>query len=359
MEEYRDTGWYDVTCTACGKFKRNGTDIKPKVWHGTIPTITVRLGTLRRSERRVNDLIARAWHHDYYDGCHIIPKDGNPMNTHIDNLEVVDETEFLKYRGAKIIEAKYPSIKDWSIYGVFKKTPVEGVDCTIDGVFRKNNRLLSLYHKSDILGRKSVLQIRVNVSGVRRTFTAARLVAQTWSPTEYSEDCVITYKDGNKHNIHSDNLILVNEKKYFHEKAVKWGEQRVVNFEKSFKRIEISAKETSIAYNYFKTGDLKELNDYVSNFLFNELYMYAAKQYNSRISVETMVSEAIGILYEYIVAYRPISLYTEFCKRLIRVYIKNGNFGLYERIPNQIVRDNFKQLNLESLCNKYREMEIK
>jgi hypothetical protein len=274
-------------------------------------------------------------------------------------LKVVDEQEFLEYRGKRMIEAKSPSIKDWSIYGIFKKTPVEGVDCTIDGVFRKNNRLLTLHNKSDILGRKTVLQIRVKEDGVKRAFSAARLVAQTWSPTEYSDDCIITYKDGDKHNIHSDNLILVNEKKYFHEKGVKMGEKRAVNFEQSFKRIEISAKETSIAYNYFKTGDLKELNEYVSNILFKELYMYAAKQYNSRISVETMVSEAIGILYEYVVAYRPISLYTEFCKRLIRVYIRNGNFGLYERIPNQIVRDNFKQLNLECLCKKYRELKIK
>lgn len=254
---------------------------------------------------------------------------------------------------------KSSSTKDWSKYGIFKRTPIEGVDCTIDGVFRKNNRLLTLHHKSDILGRKSVLQIRIKENGVKRAFTAARIVAQTWSPTEYSDDCVIIYKDGDKHNIHSDNLILVNEKKYFHERAVKWAKQRTVTFEKSFKRIEISAKETSIAYNYFKTGDLKELNDYVSDTLFKELYLYAAKQYNSRISVETMVSEAIGILYEYVVAYRPLSLYTEFCKRLIRGYIKNGNFGLYERIPNQIVRKNVSQLNLESLCERFREMKIK
>ena len=44
--------------------------------------------------------------------------------------------------------------------------------------------------------------------------------------------------------------------------------------------------------------------------------------------------------------------------------MKNGSWldffgGIYERIPNQIVRDNFKQLNLESLCNKYREKKIK
>lgn len=356
--EYRETGWYGVSCTERGQFKRNGKNIKLKFWHGTTPTVVVRIGTLQRKERRASDLIASVWNDGYFDGCHIIPKDGDKMNLNSDNLIVVDEAQFLKYRGGKMLDAKQPPIKDWSLYGVFRKTPIEGVECTIDGIFRKNNRILTLHHKSDILGRKSILQIKCNVDGARRTFSAARIVAQTWSPQDYYEDCVIRYKDGDKHNIHSDNLVIVDAKKYFHERGVEWGCKKT-NFEQSFKKIEISARESSIAYKYFKTGDLTELNEYVTKFLFNELYEYAAKDYNSRISVETMVLESISILYEYVMAYRPISLYTEFCKRLIRTYKRNGNFSFYERIPNKIVNDNVSQLNLDSLCKKYRCTKIK
>lgn len=354
--EYKDTGWLGVSCSKDGKFMRNG---KPKsiiYWHDVVPMIMCR-DKYSQKWAKVSDLLAKAWCPDYYEGCYTIPKDGDRRNINIDNILCVSKKEFFLYRGDLMRQSKIPKEVDWSKYGVFKRTHIDGLDCTIDGVFRKNGRILKVYKTVDLIGRKRACTIRIKVGQTNKHLNAAKIVAQTWSHSSWFDDCMIVYKDGDKHNIHSDNLILVDEKKYYHQIGVNAGLKTKVDFDKSFKKIELRYIEHEIAYNYFKTGNLDKFNEYIHNHLLKELYNYSLKLWNSAIKAQEVSLESISILYEWVLAYRPISNYTEFCKRMIRTYFKSNSFGFYLRTPKKI--DNVSLLNLDSLCKKFQGTKIK
>ena len=255
--------------------------------------------------------------------------------------------------------SKIPKDIDWEKYGTFRKTHIEGLDCTIDGFFRKNGRLLTVCKDFDILGRKRVCTIQIKEGDKRKRLNAAKIVAQTWSPNTWFDDCVIVFKDGDKHNIHSENLILVDNKKYYHQIGLNVGLATRVDFDKAFKKIELRYIEHRIAYNYFKTGDLEDFNNHIKNYLLKELFDYCCKFWNSRIKAQEISCEVISILYDWVLAYRPISNYTEFCKRMIRAYFKNNNFGFYSRTPKIIDNSNVSLLNLDSLCKKFQGTKIK
>lgn len=356
-EEYRDTGWHDVSVSRDGNFKRNGIPIKVKIWHGTTPVVCCRSG-VKRHEVNANLLVAKAWHPDYYEGCFIIPKDGDKLNIHIDNLSVAEPDEFFKYRGERMIEKNKPKQQEWDAYGEFRKTPVEGLDCTVEGVFRKNHRLLKVHRCTDALGRKCRAKVVCNVNGVRTTLNAAKLVAMTWSPQSWTDGSMIWFKDGDKHNIHSDNLIVVSESKYYREFGN--ANKRIqMTFEESYAKVRRRARETAIALGYFDTGDFAELNGYVEKELLPFVLRYALSNGFSMLKAKEVAGEVISLLYEWIVAYRPITDYTLFCMRLIRIYKKTGGFGFYERIPNPLVNNNVSLLNLDSLCERYKSTKMK
>lgn len=356
-EEYRDTGWLNVSCTRDGKFKRNGMPKKIIYWHGVVPMMICR-DHYSRKQMKASDLVAKAWHKEYYEGCYTIPKDGNRKNIHIDNIEIVDKKGFFNYRGKIGLNAKIPKDIDWSRYGVFKQTPYEGLECTIDGVFRKNNRLLTVYNPKDLLGRKRRCEVRCKIGNTIRRVNAAEIVARTWSPYSWSEDVVVTYKDGDKHNIHSDNLILVDREKYYKQLGKNIGFKKV-DFKKAFQTVKQKSVEASLAYRYFQTGDLTEINEYVSNDLYNVLMKYASGLFYGLNRVEAVVSESISILYDHILSNRPICDYTKLCKGIIRMYYRKGNANYYNRIPSNIERNNVLPINLDCLCELYQVKKMK
>lgn len=355
-DEFKDTGWNDVSVSKDGEFKRRDYPIKIKIWHGTTPVVCCRCG-VKRHEINANLLVAKAWHPDYYEGCFIIPKDGDKSNIRLDNLSIVDSDEFFQYRAERMIESKKKTV-DWSIYGEFKKTSIEGLECTIDGVFRKNHRLLKAERRVDVLGRKHRVVIRCKVNGRMEVLNAAKIVAQTWSPQSWFDGCMIWYKDKDKHNIHSDNLILVSEEKYYKIQSERIS-SNPLTFEDSYEKIKRRANESSIALKYFETGDFTQINKYIDKHLLPYILKYALSKGFSLMSARNLVSEVISILYEWIIAYRPISSYTFFCEKLIRVYKKTNGFGFYERIPNPLTNKFVSQLNLECLCEMYKCTKIK
>lgn len=303
-------------------------------------------------------LVAKAWHPDYYEGCFVIPKDGDKKNIHVDNLEIVEPDEFYKWRGERTFDGKKPKKVDWAQYGEFKKTSIDGLECTIDGVFRKNHRVLKVNYHTDSLGRKRQAEISCNVNGSRRILSAAKIIAQTWSPNSWFDGCMIWYKDGNKHNIHSDNLILVDEKKFYNILGLK-NKPEPMTFEQSYERIKRRAKEAEIALKYFETGDFSDINIYVEKELLPLVVKYTLSQGFSLSKTNVIITEVISVLYEYIMAYRPITHYYLFCQRLIRIYKKTNGFGFYERMPNPLINKNVSLLKIESLCEKYRCTKIK
>ena len=357
-EEYIDTGWLDVWCTRDGKFMRNGKDIKVRKPHGrNSATIVARTGEGKKKEINAKWLIARAWCPDYTEGCHVILKDDDRMNIAADNLLIVGDKEFRKYQAKRAAITRWGTTEDEE-GEVFKPTFIPGVECTINGVFKKNGRRIKLQERKDILGRQTSLKFYAYMDGKRTTFTAARVVAQTWSPSVWDENCIIQYKDGNRLNIHSDNLILLNESEYLKDSGKRLGGKKT-EFEDAYRYVERAAKESSIALRYFQTGDFTELNDYVKEELFPSIYKHAGKYFAGRDIVNELVTEVIGIMYEHVFANRPLFCYFNFCKKLVMIYYRNKDFGYYRRLPNPIVRKEVSLLNLDSLCEKFRELKIK
>ena len=359
MEEYRDTGWNDVRCTRSGLFERNGKPIKTRNPKGrNSATIVARTGDGKRSEINAKWLVAKAWLPDYFEGCHVILKDDDRNNVCADNLICVDSKEFRRYQANKSALSRWGGLKDWKPKKEFRQTHIPNVECTIDGVFRKNGRTIKLQDRKDILGRQTTLKFYAYVDGKRTTFTAARVVAQTWSPSVWDDNCVIQYKDGDRRNIHSDNLVLVDSAEYLKGSGKNLGSKKT-DFDTAYRYVERAAKESGIAYRYFQTGDFTELNEYVREELFPSVYKQASKYFSGRDMVDELTTEVIGIMYEHVFANRPLFCYFNFCKKLLMIYHRQRDFGYYKRLPNPIVRNNVSQLNLECLCKKYREMKIK
>ena len=243
---------------------------------------------------------------------------------------------------------------------VYRPTYIEGLECTIDGKFRKNRSPLKVSFPVDTLGRKRRAVVKFKHNGKQTTFSAAKIVAQTWSPSAWFDDCYLRYKDGYKHNIHSDNLILVDEKEYFKEQGERNLAFKNVTFEQSRKSVNRMAKEAMLAKGFFDTGDFSEINRYVERQLCPELIEYALTKHSFTMGqIEYFLPELLGILYEHIYAYRPVANYTRFCRRLIREYRKNKTFGWYDRRQPSIIERQVNNLNIESLCKKFKETKIK
>lgn len=360
MEEYRDTGWYDVECTKNGLFRRNNRNLKLKYGKHRSPYIVVKIkGTKRTKEKAGNMLIAKAWCESWFDDCCVIPIDGNQNNIHADNLHICDKDEFASYKQGRRRDPNVGYIGT-DKYGVFKETPVKGLYCTIDGTFRRNNRIVPLHRSKSHKGiDKSLRVTHNNENGKTTTSLAARLVAQTWSPQTWFDDCVIVYKDGDFNNIHSDNLILVESHKYFVEKGRLGAKVKAYDFNKARQSVELRAKEALIALRYFQTGCMDEFNIYVKNELTPLLSDYINNFGRMPNIKQSILSEVLSILYEYVLSNRPIASYTHFCKHIIRKYMKTGRFGYYENQPNNIERSYVSQLNLYSLCERYKMTKLK
>ena len=358
MEEYRDTGWYDVLCTRDGKFMRNGRKLTLRVHYtNCTPSIAVRAEGLRKKEKAANRLMAMAWVDGYKEEYNIIPIDGNEANISIENLHFADDFEFASYRAERRKNPK-AGVHDLKKYGLFKQTPVQGLQCTIDGVFKRNNRIVPLYstkRKGD-----SLLYIQYkDEKGKPTQTTAARLVAQTWSADSWFEDCIVQYKDGNPKNIHSDNLILVDAHKYHQLRGQVLGKGNMCDFSRAKELVERKSKEAMIACRYFQTGNMDEFNEYVRSYLTKYASDCIDKFGHKPKLKQKVLSEVLSILYEWVLCNRPLTQYSIFVKKLIRLYMLNRNYGIYDTPPKQIARNYVSQLNLDSLCERYKNTKIK
>lgn len=359
MEEYRDTGWYNVECTRDGKFRRNGRLLTPRSYYVSSPSVVVKVKGEKPKQKVANLLVAKAWHPAYVEGCFIIPKDGNSYNIHVDNLHVADLYEFASYKAERRKNPQAGAI-DWSKYGEFKETSIPGLYCTIDGIFKRNNRIVPLQRGKRVGGEEGLLYVQyIDKNGNPTSTTAARLVAQTWSPGTWDDNCFICYKDGNPNNIHSDNLILVDSHKYHVRRGHMFGKSNMCDFKRAMEVVELRAKETQIALRYFQTGCIDEFNEYVKNHLEKYIYDCIGSYGNIPNRRRYILGEVLAILYDWVLSNRPLTSYSLFCRKLVRTYMRERNFGIYNITPKPIAREHVSQLNLNSLCEKYRSTKIK
>lgn len=351
-KEYKDTGWMNVSCTKDGCFMRSGNPIKPKVRHDGIQIIRCRKGD-ERKEKTAAWLVASAWHKEFYEGCYVIQNSSNDI--HVESLTITDERGFNKWRGIRISISKKNVDSMYAKYGEFKQTSIEGLKCTRNGVFKNGPTILKVRSPYSPSGSKLMPRIFFRIDGKYTSRSAARLVAETWSPTAYYPECMIMYKDGDRHNINNDNLIIASEKYYnsqikTYEKLTFEDYQRIVNR---------AATEALLIKDYMDNESIDGINKYIEKQLIPVFIESLLKKGHPHCKAEYLVSESLCFFYERLLANRPTTTIYAYCWRKIKYFIKNKNWGKVEKYRPQKIERIISQFKIDCLCENFKVTKIK
>lgn len=114
------------------------------------------------------------------------------------------------------------------------------------------------------------------------------------------------------------------------------------------------AEESVMLYDYHQTGDISTINDYIVKRLLPHMAYYCAHtlQFGKDTTV-TASRQAVALLLTRIVNGKPILSMTASCKKMLRVYKKQGNFFYYENAPEQ-VKLMVNGMNLDELAKVWK-----
>ena len=114
------------------------------------------------------------------------------------------------------------------------------------------------------------------------------------------------------------------------------------------------AEESVMLYDYHQTGDISTINDYIVKRLLPHMAYYCAHtlQFGKDTTI-TASRQAVALLLTRIVNGKPILSMTASCKKMLRVYKKQGNFFYYENAPEQ-VKLMVNGMNLDELAKVWK-----
>lgn len=355
--EFRPTGCHDIEVTKEGVFRRRGRLL-------TVYTDSHHRSSVcvysERKEHKYNaaDLVARAWLTDqWFEGCRIIRKDGNGENICAANLHPCTQSEFVKRYKKPLPSA--PKQPDWGSYGCFAPTGVMGIECTADGVFRRNGKLMTVRKSILFNNRKGTACIKFQQDHKQYRFLAADLVARAWQKARYYEGCRILYRDFNTHNICNDNLVIVSEERY-NKHTGRSLEHKERSFQESMSEVQRVHEESGLMLEYMKTQDFRDINRYVERVMMNELVRYASSNLAMTRNVTTyVVQEVICHLYERIDANQPTWDFLKFCKARMRHYKLHGTFGYYEFYHPRKIEHEVQTIDIAAFVDKYKVTKLR
>lgn len=115
-----------------------------------------------------------------------------------------------------------------------------------------------------------------------------------------------------------------------------------------------AAEEANIVYEYHQNGDLQILFDYcVKSLLPHMVYYCTHTLHLSRKRTFTLALQAVGLILTKITAGRPVSNLTSYCKRMLRIYSRRGDFWYYEKVPEK-VRLMVNRIDISELAELYK-----
>lgn len=295
----------------------------------------------------VASLVARAWCPDWYEGCGVIRKDGDMYNHNLDNLQVCTPQEFRRFlsRLTHIRKAKDRG-------GDFRDCGIDDIECTTDGVFRREG----IYYKPHfkvVNGLKASCTICISVgNGVRKYYNCADLVCRAWRKNKYEEGCRIIYKDGDLHNIHLDNLEIVRYDQYIEWMQRRHSKAETPTVEEELTRIDEIILCCQMSKKFIATGDYREWNKYVQDVLYPYIVLSCRKKELGVARTRYIMSELVGTVYELIGRKRVIYDPKAFVEKHIRKFSRYGKLSL-PILPNEAVEE-AKKLDLSALAEKYK-----
>lgn len=222
-----------------------------------------------------------------------------------------------------------------------------------DGRFYCKGKEKKVTYAFTTLGKKATARIRVHEGTKQHYFQASKLVAKAWL-SEYYEGCGITYKDGDIHNIHIDNLKIVPYEDYC-EYRKRNAKNAVAPIEEKKEKLRRVIKESTLTLNYLETKDFSEINAYVENHLLPILKDYCMRTLQlGRSTTEHIVCEALYCLYDCIWSGNAVVNYERWMKKVLHNWKKKGNFGYMSEGFTKVEWDaQLKEIDLSILSTKY------
>lgn len=231
---------------------------------------------------------------------------------------------------------------------------LDGLFVDRDGNIVYQGKKKKVLKPTKVSGDKVTAQVRLLVDGRMQYFSVAKLVAHAFK-LNYDEDCKISFKDGDIHNVSADNLMIVRRKDYYNAKMKIVSQYRKIGtYQYQVDRLQNVIVEADAVLHYFKTGKMDKVNDHVTKYLYTTLLDWSVKSLH--LSVRTasqLVPEVIARMYEVILQGHAISYMERYCKKLLQNKKRKGWWGYEGKIPEKIELI-INNLNLDSLCKKYK-----
>lgn len=344
--EYRPTYIEGVSASKSGSFIVNG--VKRSLKKHKSGFYLCFGGSKGRAYIHASNLVASAWCDGWFKDCHIVYRDGDKFNIDASNLEPTNGRKYLLWRGDRISIEKAKADQKrarpkFEEYGLFKSTGVLDIECTENGIFRRGCKELKV-KREDYKGRKISAYIQITVNKKRYKFIAGDLVARAWSPTVYFEGCYVLYKDGNRHNIHNENLILATEDEYYRKRVPIRKPTEIAEVEDMAKTLHY---ECGLFLEYLGTGDMGRINEYIQQSLMKKMSLWMGKTLKwGKEKSNEILYEALVFLYMRIDANRPFIGFERYLKLIILKYRRRRNWGVTEIYPPR------KILNIISLLKE-------
>ena len=242
------------------------------------------------------------------------------------------------------------------IYRPVKSVP--GLEVTADAEFRYKGKPKKAIYCTTVTGRKATVRIMIMWGGKSHYWQAAKLVAEAWK-VGYQQGDHITYRDGNPHNIKSDNLVLTDNdgySEYMRRNSV----MRADTLEERKRKLQLVIDEAGMTLNYLKTLDIKPINQHVTEYLYPCLMEFAMKtlHFGEKKSIE-VVPEVLGTMYEKIMNGMALYNYERFCKKMLHTLKKTGRYGEYWHNLCKPIQIEVEQLNLDCLWERFKVTKLK
>lgn len=232
---------------------------------------------------------------------------------------------------------------------------VDGLRCTVDGRFTyKGKRKKVIYAKRNFGNEKATARIFYKEGNKVGYIQASKAVAMAWKPGYDETKHYITYKDGDIHNIHADNLVLGSYDDFVSYRMRNCG-HTAAPIEIRIKKLQLVIDEASMTKHFFETLDFEPINKHVTDYLYICLITYCKETLHLGETVALdIVPECIARMYECIMNGMCLYNYERYCKKLLLNYKKKRNFGFTGCVPKPI-DIKVQHLNLDCLWERYKK----
>ena len=174
-----------------------------------------------------------------------------------------------------------------------------GCECTKDGDFRrlyKNGKYkeVKVTRRTYENGRKQTAYISIMDNKKSYYHAANTLVAYAWCK-DYEEGDYVIHKDGDLHNIASDNLCVCGKETYTQNRMR--NAKNEVTLEDRIKKLKIIKEETEATLALFENNDWTKINAHVEKYLVPCLMDYGTRTIHlSKNTTQSQVPEIIALL---------------------------------------------------------------